>query len=81
MNRRQPKKATIPDEETEQAWENMRIELLHELQNGASADVPDTDLDNMGALMIELASWRARKKQRLPAKFPTEDIKLLHSNN
>ncbi len=54
------------DEETYQAWENMRIEVLHELQEGASADVPDSFLDDLGSLVVVLTSWRARRSSFTP---------------
>ena len=66
MNNRYPQGVIFPDEETLQAWENMRIEVLHELQEGASADVPDSYVDDLGILVVVLASWRAQKKLRLP---------------
>jgi hypothetical protein len=56
----------FPDEETLQAWENMRIEILHELQEGASADVPDTCLDDIGSLLVVLESWRAQRRTLTP---------------
>lgn len=65
MNRRLPQEDIYPDEETLQAWENMRIEILHELQEGASADVPDSYLDDIGNLIVRLTSWKAQKKLRL----------------
>jgi hypothetical protein len=58
------KNLSLPDEETLRAWENMRIEILHELQDGASADVPDAELDELGTLVARLASWRTQKKLR-----------------
>ena len=59
MNRHQPLETIFPDEGTLQTWENMRIEVLHELQEGASADVPDILLDIFRSLVVVLASWRA----------------------
>ena len=67
MNNRYPQGVIFPDEETLQAWENMRIEILHELQEGASADVPDSYIDDLGTLVVVLASWRA---QRSPITMP-----------
>ncbi len=57
-----------PEEQTLQAWEDMRIEILHELQDGGSADIPDVLVDDIGRLVVMLESWRAEKKQitRLP---------------
>jgi predicted Zn-dependent protease with MMP-like domain len=56
----------IPDEETLQAWENMRIEILHELQEGAIADVPDAYLDEIGNLVVIIESWRAEARSPNP---------------
>jgi len=57
-----------PDERTFQVWENMRIEILHELQEGACADVPDALVDEIGTLVVALESWKAEK--RLTARPP-----------
>jgi hypothetical protein len=67
MNRYRPAETIYTDDGTLQAWENMRIEILHELQEGASADVPDALLDDFGNLIVVLASWRA---QRSPITMP-----------
>jgi hypothetical protein len=64
MNRLPPQDA-YPDEETLQAWENMRLEVLHELQDGASADVPDAYLDVLGTLVPVLANTRTQKRLRV----------------
>ena len=64
MNRLPPQDA-YPDEETLQAWENMRLEVLHELQDGASADVPDAYLDVRGTLVPVLANTRTQKRLRV----------------
>jgi hypothetical protein len=63
--RQRPPQMTFPDEETLQAWENMRVEVLHELQDGASADIPDSYLDELGTLVAVLDSNRAKKKLRV----------------
>lgn len=65
MNHLYPKNKLFPDEETLKAWENMRLEILHEMQDGASGDIPDIDLDNLGTLLATLKSLRNRKKLRL----------------
>jgi len=64
MSQQSPQE-TSPNEETLQAWEDMRIEVLHELQDGASADIPDSYLDELGTLVSVLATTRAKKKLRL----------------
>lgn len=65
MSHRYPQENTFPDKETLLAWENMRIEVLHELQEGASADVPDSYLNHLGNLVIKPASGRHQRKLRL----------------
>ena len=62
MNRTQPAKTKIPDEQMYQDWENMRIELLHELQEGADGDVSDAEIDAIGDLVVLLNSWREKMK-------------------
>jgi hypothetical protein len=69
MKRRAPQEEAFPDEATLEAWESMRIEVLHELQEGAIADVPDSDLDQIGELVVVLRSLRTRKKLRLPEMY------------
>jgi hypothetical protein len=64
MNRLTPQDA-YPDEDTLQAWENMRIEILHELQDGGSTDVPDSDIDVLGTLVPVLEFTRAKKRLRV----------------
>ena len=59
----QPKTA-FPDEQTLRAWEDMRIDLLHELQDGASA--PDDLIDLMGQLVVILKPSEATE-QAVPA--------------
>jgi len=66
MGRYQHMEITSPDERTLQAWEDMRIEVLHELQEGASADVPDALVDVIGSLVVMLGSWRAETRPLKP---------------
>ena len=68
MGRSQHVEPISPDEQTLQAWEDMRIEILHELQDGGSADIPDSLVDIIGRLVVVLESWRAetRSLMRLP---------------
>lgn len=70
MGRPQQIKNQSPDEQTLEAWENMRNEIWHELQEGASADVPDELVDDIGNLVVMLDFWRAEIKsiQRLPSR-------------
>ncbi len=76
MNGRWSLGTNSPDDETFQTWENMRIEVLHELQEGADADVPDSYLDDLGTLVVVLTSWRAQRKPTLPNafKYPTKAL-------
>ncbi len=60
MGRPQQGETTSPDETTLQVWEDMRNEVLHELQDGG--DVPDSLIDIMGNLATALDSWRAAMK-------------------
>jgi hypothetical protein len=62
MNRPQHVKTVFPDEQTLLVWENMRIEILHELQEGADADVPDSTIDTIGELVVTLNFWRDQKR-------------------
>ena len=72
MNAPQLITTMFPDEKTLQAWEDMRIEVLHELQEGASADVPDTLIDTIGNLVVILNSWR--DKTRIRPRLHQEQI-------
>jgi hypothetical protein len=68
MGRPQPVEATYPDEQTLQAWKDMRLEILHELQEGASTDIPDALIDQIAELAVVLNSLRAETESltRLP---------------
>lgn len=79
MNHSQHLETFIPDEATLQAWENMRIEILHELQEGASADVPDSCLDDLGSLVVVLTSWKAQRQPLLSNTF-TRQTNILANN-
>jgi hypothetical protein len=62
MGRPRRKETTSPDELTLQVWEDMRAEVLHELEDGG--DVPDSLMDIMGNLAATLDSWRAAVRSR-----------------
>lgn len=62
MNQQVPKTRFVPDQETLRTWENMRKEVLHDLQEGASAEVPDSEIEEVGTLVVELADYRAQKE-------------------
>ena len=66
MGRLQQIEIMIPDERTLQAWEDMRIEILHELQDGGCAEVPDSLVDIIGNLVVILESWRAETRHLKP---------------
>jgi hypothetical protein len=51
-----------------QAWEDMDLEILHELQEGAIEDVPDAQVDSIGNLVVLLKSWRDKNR---PPKVKT----------
>ena len=57
MDYGQQVEAAFPDESTLQAWEDMRSEVLHELQDGA--EVPDALIDSMAELAAKLRAWRS----------------------
>ncbi len=59
MGRPQPVEALSRDEPTLRVWEDMRDEVLHELQEGA--DVPDALVDAMANLVATLESWGLAK--------------------
>jgi len=50
-------KTAFPDESTLRVWEDMRNEVLHELQEGA--EVSDTLIDSIAELAAKLRKWRS----------------------
>ena len=62
MDAIQQTSTTNPDERNFQVWEDMRLEVLHDLQDGASEDVPDSLVDSIGFLVVDLQSWRKERK-------------------
>jgi hypothetical protein len=60
MGRSQPVETMPPDESTLQVWEDMRDEVLHELQEGA--DVSDALVDAMANLVVMLKFWGPEKE-------------------
>jgi hypothetical protein len=64
MGRPQTHATTSPDEQMLQDWEDMRAEVLHELEDGG--DVPDALMDIMGNLAPLLDSWRAALRSSTP---------------
>lgn len=60
MDRPEQVETTFPDEETLQTWENMRAEVLHELQEGG--EVSDTLVDSIADLVVLLTSWNSRRR-------------------
>lgn len=63
MDAIQQTSATNPDERNFQVWEDMRLEILHDLQDGASEDVPDSLVDSIGFLVVDLQPWRTEKNK------------------
>lgn len=51
MNRPPRTETTFPDEPTQRAWEEMRAEALHEIQDGG--EVPDVLLDAIGEMLTQ----------------------------
>jgi hypothetical protein len=68
MGRRPQKEHLAPDEKTLWALEEMRSEVLHELQDGAGTDMPDALLDEISELLGVLQASNPEKKDlmRLP---------------
>ena len=58
MNRLLQVVVSVPDERTLQAWEDMRSETLHDLQDGAI--VAAELIESLGSLMVALESWPPR---------------------
>ena len=71
MMRLQKTKWVSPDEATLRVWEEMRIEILHEIEDGG--DVPDELVDAAGdaAMVINLYS---------PDKLPAPGTSRIHVN-
>jgi hypothetical protein len=59
MDRSVQMRRTIPDESTLRTWEDMRSQVLHELQEGAV--VADDVVDSMSQLVVMLKLWRLGK--------------------
>ena len=81
MNRQLPKEPTYPDRDTLRTWENMRKEILHDLQEGASADIPDSEIDEVGILVAELDTIQAPSNLRMPEELKRSITALVKSNN
>jgi hypothetical protein len=60
MDYGQQVEAAFPDESTLRAWEDMRSEVLHEIQEGA--DVPDALIDSIAELAAKLRTWRSMNR-------------------
>jgi hypothetical protein len=59
MNRSVQAATTLLDESTLRTWEDMRSQVLHEMQEGAA--VPDEAIDLMAELAVMLKVWRSGK--------------------
>ena len=60
MDNGQQVEAAFPDESTLQAWEDMRSEVLHELQEGA--EVTDAMIESIAELAAKLGAWRSMNR-------------------
>jgi hypothetical protein len=63
MEHLQQTKKAFPDESTLRVWEDMRSEVLHELQEGA--EVSDTLIDSIAELAARLGRWRSAGRLQL----------------
>jgi hypothetical protein len=59
MDRSVQTATTLLDESTLRTWEDMRNQVLHELQEGAQ--VPDAVVDFTAELAVRLKAWRSAK--------------------
>ena len=57
MDHSQQAGPALPDESTLQPWEDMRSEVLHEMQEGA--EIPDALNDSIAELAVRLRTWRS----------------------
>lgn len=64
----------LPDEDTLQVWEDMRSEILHELQDGASADIPDSVIDELGTLVAVMTTTRKKRLRVRIIKRPNSQL-------
>lgn len=64
MKRLREVERVSPDEATLRAWEEMRIEILHQIQEGAS--VPDELVDVAGDLAVTLRAWSPAQPPSIP---------------
>lgn len=64
MNRPPRMQATLPDKPTQQAWEDMRAEVLHEIQDGG--EVPDVLLDAIGEMLTRFPYTEAKETSPIP---------------
>ena len=64
MNRPPQIEAKLPDEPTQRAWEEMRIEVLHELQDGG--EVSFVRLDAIGEMLAKFPYTVAARMAPMP---------------
>lgn len=57
-------KKAFPDESTLRVWEDMRAEVLHEIQEGA--EISDALMDSIAELAAKLRTWRSENRTRFP---------------
>ena len=60
MDRSVQTATTLLDESTLRTWDDMRSEVLHELQEGAQ--VADAVVDSMSQLAVQLNRWHSMVK-------------------
>jgi len=70
MNRPRRKAIVTPDQPTLQAWEDMRIETLHEMQEGASP--PDEMVEVTAEVTAASAPLSAKGKTQRKEGHPPE---------
>ena len=63
MDHNQQAEVAFPEDPTLQAWEDMRSEVLHELQDGA--EIPDALIDSIAELAAKLRTWRSMNRPPL----------------
>ena len=66
MGRIRDSQAKPPPAEEAQTLEDMRLEILHELQDGGSADVPDSLIETIDELIVARNSRKAASQGEVP---------------
>ena len=66
MGRIRDSQSKPPHAEEAQTLEDMRLEILHELQDGGSADVPDSLIETIDELIVVRNSRKAASQPKEP---------------